>query len=139
MLLFPGVFGLLFVAENVVPLRGRTSPLPGRMAVNLVMAACVFVAGFLAVRSAGLLGADWSEGRGFGLCGLLPLPSWAGIVLGFGLMDLTFYYWQRANHVMPLLWRFHNVHHIDPDLDVPTSSRLDTRRCFASSRWSYWA
>jgi len=124
LLLFPGVFGLLLLAENGIPLRGRKSPLPGRMAVNLVMAACVFAVGFLAVRSAGLLGADWTEGSNFGLCSLLRLPSWPGIVLGVGLMDLTFYYWHRANHVIPLLWRFHNVHHIDPDLDVSTSFRF---------------
>jgi len=123
-LLFPGVFGLLLAAEQVVPLRRRKSPLVRRLAVNLVMAACVFAVGSLAVRSVGLLGAGWIESSGFGLCSLLPLPSWLGIVVGFGLMDLTFYYWHRANHVIPLLWRFHNVHHVDPDLDVSTSFRF---------------
>jgi sterol desaturase/sphingolipid hydroxylase (fatty acid hydroxylase superfamily) len=45
-------------------------------------------------------------------------------LLGFLLMDLTFYYWHRLNHEIPLLWRFHNVHHADPDLDVTTSMRF---------------
>jgi sterol desaturase/sphingolipid hydroxylase (fatty acid hydroxylase superfamily) len=39
-------------------------------------------------------------------------------------MDWTFYWWHRANHQIPLLWRFHNIHHIDPDLDVTTSFRF---------------
>jgi sterol desaturase/sphingolipid hydroxylase (fatty acid hydroxylase superfamily) len=39
-------------------------------------------------------------------------------------MDLTFYYWHRLNHTRRLLWRFHNVHHVDPDLDVSTSFRF---------------
>jgi sterol desaturase/sphingolipid hydroxylase (fatty acid hydroxylase superfamily) len=39
-------------------------------------------------------------------------------------MDLAFYYWHLANHKVPVLWRFHNVHHIDPDLDVSTSFRF---------------
>ena len=39
-------------------------------------------------------------------------------------MDLIFYYWHLANHRVPLLWRFHNVHHIDPDLDVTTAFRF---------------
>jgi sterol desaturase/sphingolipid hydroxylase (fatty acid hydroxylase superfamily) len=39
-------------------------------------------------------------------------------------MDLTFYYWHLANHRLPFLWRFHNVHHIDPDLDVSTAFRF---------------
>ena len=73
MLLLPGVFGSLFVAEHVVPLRRRASPLAGRLAVNLVMAVCVFAVGSLAVRGVGLLGAGWIESSGFGLCSLLPL------------------------------------------------------------------
>jgi len=39
-------------------------------------------------------------------------------------MDFTFYWWHWANHRIPFLWRFHNVHHIDPDLDVTTSFRF---------------
>jgi sterol desaturase/sphingolipid hydroxylase (fatty acid hydroxylase superfamily) len=39
-------------------------------------------------------------------------------------MDLTFYWWHVANHRVPFLWRFHNVHHIDPDLDVSTAFRF---------------
>ena len=39
-------------------------------------------------------------------------------------MDLSFYYWHRANHAWPILWRFHNAHHIDPDLDVTTAVRF---------------
>jgi len=31
---------------------------------------------------------------------------------------------ERANHAWPLLWRFHNAHHIDPDLDVTTAVRF---------------
>ena len=39
-------------------------------------------------------------------------------------MDLSFYYWHMANHKIRFLWRFHNVHHIDPDLDVSTAFRF---------------
>jgi sterol desaturase/sphingolipid hydroxylase (fatty acid hydroxylase superfamily) len=78
--------------------------------------------GYFVVRSAGLGGADRTGN--WGLLGLLPVPAWAGIAIGFALMDLTFYYWHRANHKIWLLWRFHNVHHIDPDLDVSTSFRF---------------
>jgi len=52
------------------------------------------------------------------------LPYAAEFVAGFLLMDLTFYYWHRANHVFPFFWRFHNVHHVDQDLDVSTSFRF---------------
>jgi sterol desaturase/sphingolipid hydroxylase (fatty acid hydroxylase superfamily) len=61
---------------------------------------------------------------------LVNLAQWETIpasvrpILAFLLMDLTFYWWHRANHRIPLLWRFHNIHHIDPDLDVSTAFRF---------------
>lgn len=57
-------------------------------------------------------------------CAFNPAAKVGQITVGFLLMDLTFYYWHLVNHRIPLLWRFHNVHHIDPDLDVSTSFRF---------------
>ena len=52
------------------------------------------------------------------------LPIWAQLLVGAVLMDLSFYYWHRINHSIGLLWRFHSVHHVDPDMDVTTSFRF---------------
>lgn len=52
----------------------------------------------------------------------MPVPLQG--VATFLLLDLSFYYWHRANHMWPFLWRFHNVHHVDPDLDISTSVRF---------------
>ena len=62
--------------------------------------------------------------RPFGLLHLLNLPAWLELTASFLLMDLAFYYWHLANHRAPFLWRFHNVHHTDPDLDVSTAFRF---------------
>ena len=57
------------------------------------------------------------------------LPSWpianAGLslVAGFLLLDLLRYAVHRYEHAVPLLWRFHALHHSDPDVDVTTSVR----------------
>lgn len=48
-------------------------------------------------------------------------------------MDLTFYYWHRANHAFSFFWRFHNLHHLDPDLDVLTSFRFHIGEILYSS------
>lgn len=63
--------------------------------------------------------------------GLIPWLSTLGIVapnvlilLGFLLIDLSFYYWHVANHRFPIFWRFHNVHHMDRCLDVSTGFRF---------------
>ena len=32
--------------------------------------------------------------------------------------------WHKLNHRVPLLWRFHNLHHIDAALDASTGFRF---------------
>ena len=53
-----------------------------------------------------------------------PLPQ--AIALGVAatvLGDLIYYTWHRAQHVQPLLWKIHRVHHSDSDFDVTTYVR----------------
>jgi sterol desaturase/sphingolipid hydroxylase (fatty acid hydroxylase superfamily) len=78
----------------------------------------------LLVKPLGGLALRWSLQKSFGLLQLVPLPGPVKFCAGFLLMDLSFYYWHRANHKLPFLWRFHNVHHIDGDLDVSTAFRF---------------
>ncbi len=40
------------------------------------------------------------------------------------LLDLWIYWWHRANHEVPILWRFHEVHHRDAFLDATTALRF---------------
>jgi sterol desaturase/sphingolipid hydroxylase (fatty acid hydroxylase superfamily) len=55
-------------------------------------------------------------------------PGWwsgtPGLVLNLVLLDLWIYWWHRANHVVPLLWRFHQVHHLDQTLDTSSALRF---------------
>jgi sterol desaturase/sphingolipid hydroxylase (fatty acid hydroxylase superfamily) len=114
----------LLALEALRPLRKRKRPRPRRWAVNAGLTALAYACGMLVVRPAALGTAAWLEDRSLGLLAALPLPFGGKFVLGFLLMDLTFYYWHRLNHTRGLLWRFHNVHHVDPDLDVTTSFRF---------------
>jgi len=39
-------------------------------------------------------------------------------------MDLVSYFWHRANHLVSLLWRFHQAHHCDSQYTVSTALRF---------------
>jgi len=123
-LLLPALFLALLALEAAWPLRRLKRSRPRRWGVNVALMALAFACGMLVVRPVALGTAAWVESRGLGLLATLPLPFWGKFALGFLLMDLTFYYWHRLNHTRRLLWRFHNVHHVDPDLDVTTSFRF---------------
>jgi sterol desaturase/sphingolipid hydroxylase (fatty acid hydroxylase superfamily) len=58
--------------------------------------------------------------------GLRPawLSGWTGLAADLILLDFWIYWWHRANHRIPLLWRFHQVHHFDELLDSTTALRF---------------
>ena len=92
--------------------------------MNLAIAVFTFIAAVALVQPAARWALGWPAGKRFGLVHLVALPALLEFALSFLLMDLAFYYWHVANHRVPFLWRFHNVHHIDPDLDVSTAFRF---------------
>jgi sterol desaturase/sphingolipid hydroxylase (fatty acid hydroxylase superfamily) len=118
------LFLILLFFENIFPLRKRKYPFIPRFFLNVLLTALVFGVGSLIVRNAAFKTSEWIVHQGLGITLMVPLPKWGQILLGVLLLDLTFYYWHWLNHNLLFFWRFHNVHHIDPDLDVSTSFRF---------------
>lgn len=118
------VFVFLFIAERLRPLRRRKRRLSGRLKVNAVLTALALFTAAVVVRPVVVALAAHGVRAQSGLLARTAIPSAAQFAVGFVLMDFTFYWWHRATHEVPLLWRLHNVHHFDPDLDVTTSFRF---------------
>jgi sterol desaturase/sphingolipid hydroxylase (fatty acid hydroxylase superfamily) len=123
-LIAAALFALLFALERAFPLRKGTRSLLGRLMVNVAVSAFTFLAAAPLVQPAAQWALHRSTDRPLGLVHLVTLPAWLELALSFLLMDLAFYYWHLANHRAPFLWRFHNVHHTDPELDVSTAFRF---------------
>ena len=116
-------FAALFAAERAWP----ASPLPvivaraplRRLARNLALAVINFLLSPLVVLPVTAFAAgralawrpDWWQG-------------WPGLALDLLLLDFLIYWWHRANHRWPLLWRFHLVHHLDRTLDSTSALRF---------------
>ena len=118
------VFLSLLVLEGRFSLRQGKRSKVERFLINAAVSMLALATGSYIVAPVALTLASWNSESSFGLLSVISLPFTAEFILGFLLMDLTFYYWHRANHSIPLFWRFHNVHHVDPDLDVSTSFRF---------------
>jgi len=115
-------FAFLFVVERMRPLRNWTWGGWGRLGLNTTVVALGVAAVTVAPTIRGTL--SWSRDAEFGLLPFVQLPAPVSLAAGILLMDLTFYWWHRLNHAWPLLWQFHKVHHIDPDLDCTTAFRF---------------
>jgi sterol desaturase/sphingolipid hydroxylase (fatty acid hydroxylase superfamily) len=59
----------------------------------------------------------------WGLFNLAALPFPASLLIGFIVLDGSAYALHRLFHLFPLLWRFHQVHHADLDVDCGTAVR----------------
>jgi sterol desaturase/sphingolipid hydroxylase (fatty acid hydroxylase superfamily) len=119
-----GIFALLFAVEKIFPLRESRAGLLARLIVNGAISLLTFALAMLIVRPSAISAQHWAGQQSFGIVHWLGLTGWAEFVVAFLFLDLTFYYWHILNHRIPWLWRFHNVHHIDPDLDVSTGFRF---------------
>jgi sterol desaturase/sphingolipid hydroxylase (fatty acid hydroxylase superfamily) len=115
---------LLFLAERRWPLRRPRAALLARLGVNVLVSALALAIASSVVRPlvGRLLGRAGPER--LGLLPWLELPPAVEAAIAFLLLDASFYWWHRANHRLPFLWRFHNVHHLDPDLDISTALRF---------------
>lgn len=60
----------------------------------------------------------------WGIVQMLGLPLWIELPAALALMDYTYYLWHILLHRVPLLWRFHVVHHSDLDMDASTALRF---------------
>jgi sterol desaturase/sphingolipid hydroxylase (fatty acid hydroxylase superfamily) len=77
--------------------------------------------------------AEWSEASQAGLLHRTELLAWPRALAAIGLLDFWTYWWHRANHGIPGLWRFHRTHHSDPRMDVTTARRFHPGEVLLSS------
>jgi sterol desaturase/sphingolipid hydroxylase (fatty acid hydroxylase superfamily) len=126
--LLGAAFVALSIAERAWPLRARRPRERGahRLARNAALAASSGAATGLIVYPVLFAVADHASAKGVGLLALLPraTPPLARAALAFVALDYSMYLWHRANHRVPLLWRFHRVHHADGVLDASTAFRF---------------
>ena len=130
-----GTLLLLRWLERRRPLRRSIEPKLRREARNLSVAGVSAVAVVLAERPIVMPLSALVEERGWGLLRLFGFPLWLEIAVALVLMDYTFYVWHVLMHRVPLLWRFHLVHHVDLDLDVSTALRFHFMEMLASIPW----
>lgn len=121
-----------FVLESRRQLRPRVRPKKERLLRNAGVAAMALPALRLLLLPAMYATAQWSARNRMGFLQWLRLPAWAKHTAGFLLLDYSNYLWHVLLHKSGLLWRFHNVHHIDLDLDLSTAWRFHVGENVAS-------
>jgi sterol desaturase/sphingolipid hydroxylase (fatty acid hydroxylase superfamily) len=135
------IVALLIVALGAVvvgvfrPLRRRVEAKLPRLARNLTVSAVGAAVVQLVEIPLIMPLSALVQTRGWGILNWLPLPAWAEVILAVILLDYTLYVWHVLTHRVPLLWRFHLVHHVDLDLDASTALRFHFGELLFSVPW----
>ena len=125
---FIGVFTIMALLELALPRRKLTASRGRRWFTNgaiigidgaLVRLMSVFVIPLAAVAAA-----LYTEEHQIGLFNLIDLPLWLEIVLVVMILDFSIWFQHLVSHKVPILWRVHQMHHADRDIDVTTGLRF---------------
>jgi len=121
---FVGVFALMAIVEALMPRRELSLSKPRRWFTNLglVVIDSLFVRFTFPLVAVGT--AAIAETRGWGLLALTDWPVWLKTLIAILVLDCAIYLQHVATHKIPILWRLHQVHHADRDIDVTTGTRF---------------
>lgn len=121
---YVSVLVLMATWELLVPRRPLTAPKLCRwggnltiVVLNTIIARLFFMGGVMAV-------AVMATEHGWGLFNLIEGPAWLELALAVMALDFIIYWQHQVFHSVPILWRFHMMHHSDLDLDVTSGVRF---------------
>jgi sterol desaturase/sphingolipid hydroxylase (fatty acid hydroxylase superfamily) len=119
---FVSVFAVLSALETISPFLPNPSRLQ-HMRRNLSLMFCNVLVD-VGMRGLTAGASVYVARHGFGLLHAAELSTFKLAVVGILLLDFTNYGIHRLKHSLPVLWKFHQVHHSDSWLDVTTSLRF---------------
>jgi len=129
---FLGGFSLLGLWEWASPKRELTQAKFKRWFNNIALVVCSTVIVRFIVPTAAIGMAYLAEQNQWGLAYYIEGPFFLKVVITFILLDFSIYLQHAMFHVLPLMWRFHRVHHSDLDCDVSTGLRFHPVEILAS-------
>lgn len=121
---FFGGLAAMLAAESLRPARPWRTPRGRRLRFHLGLSVFNSLAYRLLAGAPLLLWVAYVHGRGWGAVGLWGLSGLPEVLTTLVVCDGWDYWWHRFNHRVPLLWRFHKVHHMDTHVDATTSLRF---------------
>jgi sterol desaturase/sphingolipid hydroxylase (fatty acid hydroxylase superfamily) len=130
-----GVLGTLLAFSRKFPLRKQTQNDLRRGVRNLTIAAIAGASVAMAQKPVVEPLSQLVERRRWGLLKMIPLPWPLETLMAVVLMDYTLYVWHWLTHKNAFLWRFHEAHHIDLDLDATTAVRFHFGEMLLSVPW----
>ena len=121
---FCAVFLAVALAERWAPRRQAGTATAPRWVANLGLTVVNSLLLRLLSAASAVGTASAVEVQGWGMFNRLLWPAWCEGLAAVVLLDFAIYLQHVLFHAVPLMWRFHRVHHSDRDFDVTTGVRF---------------
>ncbi len=136
---FLSVFVTMAVLERVLPKRELRAAVAKRWLTNVSITAIASVLvramAHLSVPLAAVAAALYASSHNIGLFNLISLPTWLEVVLAIIVLDFAVWLQHLMSHKWTPLWRLHQMHHSDVDIDVTTAIRFHPLEIALSMLW----
>jgi sterol desaturase/sphingolipid hydroxylase (fatty acid hydroxylase superfamily) len=136
---FASVFVVLAALELWRPRRHLIASKVRRWTTNLSIIGIDGLAvkgmAMLAVPLAATAAAAYAGGHGIGILNWIDWPQWVETALAVIALDFAIWGQHVVTHKVPVLWRVHQVHHADRDIDVTTAIRFHPVEIALSILW----
>lgn len=122
---FLGLFAILALTERLLP--RRPSKRSGRWGTNwalIIIDSLALRVVAVAVPLLAVGAAMDASGREIGLLNQIVLPFWVETLIAIFILDFAIWFQHLITHKVPVLWRLHQVHHADTEMDVTTAIRF---------------
>src|SRR5580704_10403257 len=123
-LIFGAAFIVTAIVETLQPFRKLSSSTLKRWANNSILFAVSSGILLCAYQLSGIALACEVQARQRGALNRFSFPYSLRFAIGFLALDLTAYLGHRLFHAVGFLWRVHQVHHTETDLDLTTGFRF---------------
>lgn len=107
--------------ENLFPILKFEQSFWGRASTNLSLALVNTLAAKFTIGLAWQW--LWQQKSSIGLLSGCK-QAWLIGGLSFLLLDGYMYFWHRLTHALPLVWRFHSIHHTERTINISTNYRF---------------
>jgi sterol desaturase/sphingolipid hydroxylase (fatty acid hydroxylase superfamily) len=121
--LYVGAFAALVVWETFGPRKKLVASTPWRWFGNVALAAATQILFVWLVPLGSVITAIVARNAEVGLLNHSAIPITFQALIGILALDFTRYLQHRLFHAVGPLWRLHQIHHSDVDMDVTTGVR----------------
>ena len=117
-----GLMAIFYSLEQILNTQFKFNKRPQHLLHNILFQ-IVFYLGNILWATVTVLSIEWLNKHQVGLFYLVEIPLWLKLILSVAMFDFINYWFHRTAHVIPLIWRFHRVHHSDTSMDASTNFR----------------